>query len=238
MKQNINVCIVEDDHVSLNKLIEYLEKFQLDNEVNFSIDSFLTASDFKEKFNGQYDIIFMDIDLSDGNGMELIRHVRMMDENVVVVFVTNLVQYAVKGYEVHAYSFIVKPITYYNLYVNLLNILEHINKKVDSDIWISNKDGKEKISISSIYYIEVVQHMLYYHTTEGIFKATGSLNNVQDILKGSHFALCNRCYLVNLKHVKAIKQNEVIVGKDTLLISKYKKKDFISALNDYLIEVE
>lgn len=238
MKKNISICIVEDDVSALNTLIEYLEKYQLEHNVNFVIDEFSTAQTFINNFNSNYDIIFMDIELPGGNGMDLIREVRKVDKSVVVIFVTNLVQYAVKGYEVHAYDFIVKPITYYNFYVKLLNVLDHIKQKADKEIWISNKEGKTKILVSSILYIEVVQHMLYYHTTNGLYKASGSLNTLEDILKENHFALCNRCYLVNLKHVKAVKQNDVIVGDNVLLISRYKKNDFIKALNDYLAGVE
>ena len=238
MNKNINICVVEDDLLALNTLIEYLEKFQLENNVSFSIDKFSSAKTFVDCSNVNYDIIFMDIELPDGNGMELIREVRKFDKNVIVIFVTNLVQYAVKGYEVHAYDFIVKPISYYNFYVKLLSVLDNIEKNIDKEIWISNRDGKEKISVSSIYYIEVVQHMLYYHTSRGIFQATGSLNVLEGTLKENHFVSCNRCYLVNLKYVKAVKQNYVIVGEDSLLISRYRKNEFIKSLNDYLAGAE
>lgn len=238
MKKCIRICIVEDEVSALNTLIEFLDKYQLEHDINFMIDTFLNAKTFIEKFDSNYDIIFMDIELPDGNGMDLIKNVRKIDKDVIVIFVTNLVQYAVKGYEVRAYDFIVKPITYYNFYVKLLSVLENIKQKEDKEIWISNRDGKEKILVSSILYIEVVQHMLYYHTTKGVFKATGSLNSIQELLKDSPFALCNRCYLVNLNYVKAVRKNNVVVGDDLLLMSRYKKNEFIKALNDYLAGVK
>ena len=180
----------------------------------------------------------MDIELPDGNGMDLIKEIRKVDDKVIVVFVTNLVSYAVKGYEVHAFDFIVKPISYYNFYVKLLKVIGCLEQKKDKEIWVTNKNGRERIMLSSVLYIEVVQHMLYYHTVDGVLNASGSLNSVQESLKNYGFVLCNSCYLVNLKHVKAIKQNDVLVGNDLLMISRHKKKEFIKALNEYLAGVE
>ena len=177
INKKINICIVEDEKIALDTLAEYLMRFKDENNCEFVINKFDNASTFINNFESNYDIIFMDIELPDGNGMELIKQIRKIDEKVIVVFVTNLVSYAVKGYEVQAFDFIVKPISYYNFYVKLLKVLDSIEQKKDKEIWISNKEGREKIMLSSVLYIEVVQHMLYYHTTNGVLKATGSLSS-------------------------------------------------------------
>ena len=236
--RQIRISIVEDDSCALDTLVGYLDKFQKEVNINFTIDKFSCANSFTNNFNSNYDIVFMDIELPDGNGMDLIREIRKIDKNVIVVFITNLAQYAVKGYEVHAYDFIVKPISYYNFYLKLLSVLECVEQKDDKEIWVSNKDGKVKLTISKIKYIEVVQHMLYYHTEDGVVKATGSLNILYDSLKNNGFELCNRCYLVNLKFVKAVRQNTIVVDNEELIISRYKKVEFVKALNDYLAGVE
>ena len=238
INRKINICIVEDDKTALDTLAEYLVRFENETNCSFVVNKFDRATTFINNFQSNYDIIFMDIELPDGNGMDLIKEIRKVDDKVVVVFVTNLVSYAVKGYEVHAFDFIVKPISYYNFYVKLLKVIGCLEQKKDKEIWVSNKSGRERLMLSSILYVEVVQHMLYYHTVDGIINATGSLNSVQEILKDHGFALCNSCYLVNLKHVKAIKQNDVLVGDDLLMISRHKKKDFVKALNEYLAGVE
>ena len=238
IERKINICIVEDDELAMKTLADYLTRFESENHSAFSIDKFDTATKFINNFQSNYDVVFMDIELPDGNGMDLIKEIRKIDEKVIVVFVTNLVSYAVKGYEVQAFDFIVKPISYYNFYVKFLKVLGCLEQKKDKEIWISNKTGRERVMLSSVLYIEVVSHMLYYHTTDGVLKATGSLNSIQESLKNSGFAPCNNCYLVNLKHVKAIKQNDVLVGDDLLMISRHKKKEFIKALNEYLAGAE
>ena len=230
----IRIAIVEDDKSSSELLVNYLEKYSNDKNIRFDVKTFFSCNQILNNYNNNFDIIFMDIELPDGNGLETIRKIREVDKNVIVIFVTNMAQYAVKGYEVRAFDFIVKPVTSYNFYIKLDNILNLFEQKKDDEIWISNKDGKMKLNISSIYYIEVIQHMCIYHTKNGNFKATGSLNNIEKTLSKYNFSLCNRCYLVNLRYVTKIDDGIAYLGKIGLVISRAKKKAFIEQLNNYL----
>ena len=232
----IRIAIVEDDKNSSDLLVNYLEKYSNDKNIRFDVKTFFTRNQILNNYNNNFDVIFMDIELPDGNGLETIRKIREVDKNVIVIFVTNMAQYAVKGYEVRAFDFIVKPVTSYNFYIKLDNILNLFEQKKDDEIWISNKDGKMKLNISSIYYIEVIQHMCIYHTKEGNFKATGSLNNIEKTLSKYNFSLCNRCYLVNLRYVTSVKKGFVLINNEELIISRAKQASFMKDLNDFLAE--
>ncbi len=232
----IRIAIVEDEKNSSDLLVNYLEKYSNDKNIRFDVKTFFSCNQILNNYNNNFDVIFMDIELPDGNGLETIRKIREVDKNVIVVFVTNMAQYAVKGYEVRAFDFIVKPVTSYNFYIKLDNILNLFEQKKDDEIWISNKDGKMKLNISSIYYIEVIQHMCIYHTKEGNFKATGSLNNIEKTLSKYNFSLCNRCYLVNLRYVTSVKKGFVLINNEELIISRAKQASFMKDLNDFLAE--
>ena len=232
----IRIAIVEDEKNSSDLLVNYLEKYSNDKNIRFDVKTFFSRNQILNNYNNNFDVIFMDIELPDGNGLETIRKIREVDKNVIVVFVTNMAQYAVKGYEVRAFDFIVKPVTSYNFYIKLDNILNLFEQKKDDEIWISNKDGKMKLNISSIYYIEVIQLMCIYHTKEGNFKATGSLNNIEKTLSKYNFSLCNRCYLVNLRYVTSVKKGFVLINNEELIISRAKQASFMKDLNDFLAE--
>lgn len=232
----IRIAIVEDDKSSSELLVSYLERYSNDKSIRFDVKTFFSCNQILNNYNNNFDIIFMDIELPDGNGLETIRKIREVDKNVIVIFVTNMAQYAVKGYEVRAFDFIVKPVTSYNFYIKLDNILNLFEQKKDDEIWISNKDGKMKLNISSIYYIEVIQHMCIYHTNDGNYKATGSLNNIEKTLSKYNFSLCNRCYLVNLRYVTSVKKGFVLINNEELIISRAKQASFMKDLNDFLAE--
>lgn len=231
----LRIAIVEDEIQESDLLIDFLHRYEEENGEKFEIRVFDSAAKFHFHFHSNFDLIFMDIELPDGNGMDIVKKIRETNQDVTVVFVTNMVQYAVKGYEVKAFDFIVKPVTYYNFSIKLKNVIASLNQRKDREIWISNKDGKMKIQVSTILYIEIIKHMAYFYTTKGEFNATISLSALEKELKDDHFELCNRCYLVNLRHVHAVKKGFVYVGDKELSISRSKQGDFLRALNRYLL---
>lgn len=230
----IRIAIVEDEEQALCKLEENLNKFFDSHDLEINVSRYNSAETFLLNFNKQYDLIFMDINLPGQNGMDAVFQLRKQDKNVLVIFVTSLAQYAIKGYEVNAFDFVVKPVSYYNLALKLERVLDCLNKSFSNEIVIKNKFSIRRLKASDIKYIEVRNHSLIYHTVDGDFTSSGSLKKVQDQLKGLPFSLCNQCYLVNLKFVLEIKGYMVNVDGTYLQISHPKNKEFIHALNHYL----
>ncbi len=172
----------------------------------------------------------MDIGLPGMNGMDASRKLREKDRNVIIIFVTNLAQFAVRGYEVSALDFIVKPITYDNF---SLKFQRAIANKKDTDILVTADGETHKVNSADILYVEVFRHSLVYHCLKGDFKTYGALKDIEDRLKGG-FAKCNRCYLVNLRYVDGIKDHLVYVRKHALQISYPKKASFMKELTDFI----
>lgn len=137
------------------------------------------------------------------NRMEFSRQIRMKNNIVKIIFITNMVPFAVDGYKVDASDFIVKPVSYYRLEASLTKITKQLNRG-DVRILIRTRDGAYTILSSAIYYVEMIRHHTVYHTTTGIYDATGSLKQLEELLKQNGFARCNSGYLVNLKYVTAI----------------------------------
>ena len=110
----INVAIVDDDEKVADMLRSYLERFSKENDIEFQAESFGCAVDFLSAFTDRYDIVFLDIELPDMNGIDAARKMREIDGTVALIFVTNMRQYAINGYEVNADDFIVKPVPYFD----------------------------------------------------------------------------------------------------------------------------
>lgn len=229
-----NIAIIEDEITALNVLQEYIKRFEKEWNEKINYTYFPDAISFLTGYKANYDIVFMDIELPNLNGMEAARKLVKLDQNVVLIFVTNMAQYAVKGYEVNAFDFIVKPVSYYDFALKLQRALDKIANNVEIKINVSVDDGKRCIPVSQIRYVEVVSHQIIYHLAKEKVTAYGTLKKVEEMLPKEMFAKCNNCYLVNLRHVVSVQGYTLDVEGEELQISHPKKKAFLTALNSFL----
>ena len=128
----------------------------------------------------------------------------------------------------------VKPVSYSAFQLKLKKVLAYIEKNKDISLVITSKDGIHRVPVSKIIYIEVISHMLVYHTEDGEIETRGVLKDVEQELASRHFLRCNNCYLVNLRHITAVCDQDVVLGSVTLPISRPKKKAFLDEFTKYL----
>ncbi len=233
----LRIAIIEDQQYEANKLKKYITKYveQQDKyKDKISIELFSSAVDFLDNSNISYDITFFDIELPDLNGMEAAYKLREFDKQTIIIFVTNLTQYAIKGYQVNALDYIIKPVTYNDIILPLERAFSLANNNAGLLLTIRNTDGITRIDSKTIAYIEVLDHKLTYHTDHGLISGSGSLSKLEETLSEYHFLRCNSCYLVNPKYIKSVIKNSVImVDNSELKISKLKKKPFMIELTEW-----
>jgi len=229
-----NIAIVEDDQTEAAKLRQYFDQYTAERGTIFKISHFESAEQFLGKYEPVYDIVLLDIMLPKMNGMEAAVKLRELDETTTIIFVTNMAQFAVRGYEVDAFDFVVKPVSYSNFSLKLQRALNKLSSRRETEVIVSTSEGMFRIASSQIRYIEISGHRLVYHTTSGTIGSYGTLKEVEAILSDKVFVRCNSSYLVNLNYVRAIRGHTVLVGSDELPISRPKKKPFVQAVNDFL----
>ena len=229
----ITVAIVEDDDIAAGTLQEYLAGYQERNQENFKITRFHDAISFLENYSNIYDIIFMDIELPELNGMDAAVKLRQIDEQIVLIFVTNLAKFAQKGYEVQALDFIVKPVSYPDFSLKFKKAIIKVlaNKNIELTIKLAN--GFFRIASNKLLYVEISGHRLFYHLLDETIESYGSLAQVEKQLKGCGFLRCNSCFLINPTHIVYVKNYIVKVGNIELQISRPKRKSFVAALSKW-----
>lgn len=230
----IRVAIVEDDEKDSALLERYLAEYGKENGEAFSADVFADPLVFLGQYDASYDIVFMDIELPDMNGMQASARLRKTDEDVMIIFVTNMAQFAVKGYEVDAFDFVIKPVAYNDFAIRLRRALRRLSRRADLGLRVKDYDGSMRIvGITSVQYIEVADHSLKYHTDAGITESRGRLDDLEKTLEGKGFFRCNRCYLVNLRYVTSVEGEDLVVAGDRLKIARPRKKEFMKAFAAY-----
>lgn len=228
------IAIVEDMPADADLLMRYFDRYSQDSGDTFQIQHFRTGAEFLAAYQPIYDIVFMDIELPGRNGMDTATALRKLDNTVTLIFVTNLVRYAAQGYDVDAMAFLLKPVSYENFSLKLQRALSRCSSRSTPDLCITTSDGIRRISTSRVKYIETSGHYLIYHTTEGDFTSYGNMKDAEAVLDATQFIRCNRCYLVNMAFVRAIRGQLLVVDGEELQISRPRRNAVMEALNLYL----
>ena len=233
----IRVALVEDDHNYREELMEYLKRYEQESGEKFRITVFTDGDEIAEEYRAEYDIILMDIEMTFMDGMTAAERIREVDSEVVIIFITNMPQFVMKGYTVDALDYVLKPITYFAFSQRIDRALSRMKKRTSKYITIEIKGGMQKLDVSKITYIEVNNHDLIFHTLSGEYLTKGAMKEVEASLGAENFFRCNKCYLINLEYVESVQNFDVILGKDVVQVSRARKKALLDALNNYLNEV-
>lgn len=227
-------AVIDDDKKTTELLNNYINRFKEENSMNITVSVFYNPYDFLMNYSRDYDLVLMDIEMPGLNGIKTARELRRMDSLVVLMFITNMAQYAIHGYEVEAVDFVIKPVSYPDFVLKIKKAIRYIERNKDETIMINTQDGLVHLYLSDIYYIEVIRHYLIYHTVSGDYTVRGVMKEVEENLSKHYFVRSNHCYLVNLKYVEAINGNLIRVAGDDLQISRNKKNEFLMEFTRYV----
>jgi DNA-binding LytR/AlgR family response regulator len=233
----ICIAIVEDEAAHTRKLTEYLSRYEAESGEVFEITPFTDGDGITEAYQNRFDIILMDIEMPFLDGMSAAREIRKRDSEVVIIFITNMSQYAIQGYEVDALDYILKPVSYFAFSRRLDKAVSRIKNRTTRYIAVTVKGGTWKLDVSRIFYAESRGHTIIYHTASGEYVSRGTMKELEDTLEGMHFFRGNNCYLINLEYVAGVVGGCAMVNGERLILSRPRKKAFLEAVARYLGEV-
>ena len=236
-KPMIKIAIVEDEVLYAQQLQDFLHQYEKENGELFDITVYTDGDQIVHKYQSQYDLILMDVEMKFMDGMSAAEEIRKMDTEVVIIFITNMAQYAIRGYAVDALDYVLKPVSYFAFSQRLNRAIGRMKKREQKVIMVNIKGGAVRVNVANIYYIESQGHTLILHTILGDYETSGTMKEMEEKLKGMNFCRGNKGYLINLQHVDGIQDGCATVKGEQLVLSRARKKEFMEELTKYWGEI-
>ncbi len=209
----INIAICDDDKSIIDTIYNEIHTIDLGG-VKLNVSTFLDGNDLLKacKTSGQFNIVFMDIEIGGRNGIEIIEEIRRFDSEVIVIFVTSYPYYVVKALRVGAFQYLTKPIVLSDLKKDFIRAVDVYNSKYSNYRFQSNGNIIIK-RIIEIYAIEVKNKKMYVYLSDKIYEedVRSSLKEKEDRFATHHFVKCHKSYMVNMWKISEIKKDDIIL---------------------------
>lgn len=234
----VRIALVDDEESYLDTLEGFLIIYQKRQGCLFEITKYRDGDEIVRDFHCQFDLIFLDIQMNFLNGMSAAQEIRRLDSQVVLMFITNRTDYAIKGYEVDALDYVLKPISYFEFSKKLERALSRLDKKSELIMSVMVSAGLKRVYGDDILYIESEGHNLVFHTNQEVFKTRARISDYEEELFGYGFFRCNKGCLVNLKYVDGVDGGSAVLGSERIPISRSRKQEFMTALTGYISNMQ
>lgn len=217
----LKIAICDDEEIYLKKIADLIKEI-LDNRgiSIYEIDTYLSGKDFiqNNRFM-EYDLIFLDINMPEINGLEIARKIRESRQDVLLVFVTAFMDYAMEGYKMEAIRFLLKDM----LEEILPECMEAVIRKLSIQahkIKLNFMEGKKEIPVDSILFVESQLHKLLFHVLDQKltqYSLYEKLDNIEKELLPYGFLRIHKSFLVNTKYIENIVNYKVHLKNGKIL---------------------
>lgn len=225
--KTMRIAICEDDNTQVELSKSYINEWSQLGKHKIEICTYSSAEAFLFSLedDGPFDVLLLDIQMSEMTGIELAKKLRSQRSDVIIIFITAIKEFVFEGYDVDALQYILKPIRKEKLFSVLDKSCLKLNKS-ESVIIIDN----QKIKQSDIIYIESQAHYIDIYIQDKVIKVKKSLKEIFDLLDKSHFIFSHRSYIVNISKIEMILKEEVLLEHKYIVpISRAKYKEINSA---------
>lgn len=208
----MRIVICEDNLTQAEYLETLAHEWGIKNKENIKTTKFPSAEAFLFELEDipAPDIIFLDIQMGDMNGMELARRLREKSMSSAIIFITALKEYVFEGYGVDAVDYLLKPVNKNKLFSSLDKIVKTMKDQTNYILI-----GGNRVRINDIRYIESQAHYINIITDEAGYHIKKAIGQFQKELDSPIFIQCHRSFIVNLMYVKRITKTDVVLEDNT-----------------------
>ena len=233
-QMNIAICddLISDIHI-LKKLLfsnNYIKN-------NGRISEFTSSSELYANLKSHtYDVVFLDIDMPEINGIELGQKIHNEYPNTFIIFVTNYSQYALDAFDCYAFHYLLKPLDKRRSNKVIDALVQKFKEKNKYHI-IRIKNHTIRIPISDIYFVEYCRRHVIYHLKDKDYETVGRFSDVYEDLKDYGFYQIHQGYIVNMdKIIDFDKYSAILQDGKSVMISVRKRTEVLSAYTNYILK--
>lgn len=237
----MRIAICEDNPEHAEILKTMIQKWAATENNQVGIDSYKTAEEFLFHWLDKvdYDLAFLDIQMAAMSGLELARTIRRQNKTILLVFTTGLKDYVLKGYEVRAYRYLLKPLKERDVVSTLRSAKAEIESSRSDAIVFPVGKAILRICKKDIYYVEMDDHYIVLHTTQENIRCKQKFSEIEPLFPEPQFCKCHRSFIVNLYHTGKLTRKEVQIDNgDVLPVSRARWTAFNECFISYYMSKE
>ncbi len=232
----LQIAICDDERKIVDKLEKIIREYFKDGNV-IALYNFFDAKTVLN-CNIIFDIIFLDIELKNHNGIDIAKELQQKSINTKIIFVTNYVQYIRSAFQVHAFQYILKPVKVKEIKDVLNECVRYIQQRNNKKLLtIETNEGIVDFDLFDIYYWEFNNRRIYIHTNQGCYHKSGTLKIIYNDLKTYGFGMPHNAYIVNYYNIRNIKGYEITMKNgDIVPLAQKRAVKFKNSFYDFLHE--
>ena len=229
------IALCDDEDTLIEELKENLERYGSETDREFCFFAYHDGSELLESYQPDYDLIFMDIKMEKLNGLKTADEIRRMDSSVGLIFLTSLKQYVWKGSEYNAVNYLVKPVNYGVLKIELDRYFARYRGKDEPYLNFANENGRYRVLYKNISYAETEKRNVLLHfegQKQVIYK---NMKEISALLCGQpQFVQCHQSFVVNMSFIRGVEKLEAILTTgERIPVSQPRRKAFMREITDY-----
>lgn len=233
MKVKIAAC--DDSKVMLQQISGYLEQLQEEVEYELIPSYYSDGEELLAKLSVGTNLLLLDISMTGIDGISCARILREKGFSAPIIFITSMEEYSLKGYEVHAFGFLVKPVTYSDFSRVIKEALALSAPTEKSLLHINTNDGLKVIDPDKLLYAEVYKHETSFVLEQEKAESTVQLSVIEHKLLSLGFFRCHRGYIVSFKKITFIGKDFLTMENgENIPLSKHRRKEFLDAYSNFM----
>ena len=230
----ITAAIVDDDPNIRETLQAALIKDTQKRRIPVQLSVCASGSEFLTLPKEKWDLVLMDVEMPGQNGIETARQLRRVNERATIIFITNYIQYALEGYEVQAFRYLLKPIDAAQFEQVVGTALDEIHHRQTAYLQLKGRSEIIRLAIDELIYAETERGHLLLHTPAKVLEGYSTMEKLEQELKQEAFFRCHSSFLVALEAVRQIEKQDVVLKDGTRVpVSKNRKKGMKQALTNF-----